>query len=279
MATDFQSRTSKWAGDTSCHFNTISSAECCSGFDIAIVRGPNKPPKKNTSCTTHHQSSLKQNDTKDFQESDCVGATKNDNTRNHTMYHQYASSAVSQTTAQNAHPSDLLQNLNNFAAADCERDNCNADNIQCNTKNNLDNANHLSFSAKDPSIGSGCGTRNSSMYSMDTGKKASLLDTAGIKKVPVDSKPQEMVQTSIAISADCYKKLTYAVLVGDTVRTCNTKLYASLPLQDKYMVKQRVQYPSGVTRIKLVLKSSHERLTTYYNCSYMYYLKHCRQFV
>ena len=59
--------------------------------------------------------------------------------------------------------------------------------------------------------------------------------------------------------SECYKKLTYAVLVGNTVRTCNTKLYASLPLQNKYMVKQRAQDSYGATRIRLVLKLNHER--------------------
>ena len=58
-------------------------------------------------------------------------------------------------------------------------------------------------------------------------------------------------------------KPSYAVLVGNSVRTYNTKLYASLPLQDKYMIKQRVQDASGATRIKLVLKSSNERLVNY----------------
>ena len=277
IATYLQSRTSLAEWITSFHFNfkiklfypvlkdTISSVECSSGFDIVIadiVRGPNKPPKKNTRTVLHDdQSSFNQNDSKYFQESDCVGATKNDNnTQNHNMYHQYTSNdAVSQTTAQKVHPSDLLQNLNNFAVADCERDNCNANGIQRNNKTNLDNVNHLSILAKDAVLD--CGTRNFSVHSVDTGEKATALLNTGIKKIPVDSKPQQTAENSFTITADGYKKLAYAVLVGDTVRTCNTKLYASLPLQDKYMVKQRVQYASGVTRIKLVLKSSHERLT------------------
>ena len=277
IATYLQSRTSLAEWITSFHFNfkiklfypvlkdTISSVECSSGFDIVIadiVRGPNKPPKKNTRTVLHDdQSSFNQNDSKYFQESDCVGATKNDNnTQNHNMYHQYASNdAVSQTTAQKVRPSDLLHSFDNFAAADSERDNCNANAIQCNSKTNHDNANHLSFLAKDPVLD--CGNINSSVDLVDTGEKTTALLNAGIKKIPVDSKPQQTTETSFTITADGYKKLTYAVLVGDTVRTCNTKLYASLPLPDKYMVKQRVQYASGVTRIKLVLKSSHGRLT------------------
>ena len=60
--------------------------------------------------------------------------------------------------------------------------------------------------------------------------------------------------------AGCYFEPSYAVSVGNTVRTYNTKLYASLPQQNKYMVKQRVQDPSRATKIKLVLQSSNERL-------------------
>lgn len=60
--------------------------------------------------------------------------------------------------------------------------------------------------------------------------------------------------------SDTGQRQSYAVLVGNTVRTINTKLYASLPMQDKFMVKQREQNLYGVTKVKLVLKSSHERL-------------------
>ena len=52
---------------------------------------------------------------------------------------------------------------------------------------------------------------------------------------------------------------SYVVLVGSRVRTVNTKLYASLPVHNKFMVKQREQNLFGVTKVKLVLKSSHER--------------------
>ena len=59
--------------------------------------------------------------------------------------------------------------------------------------------------------------------------------------------------------ADCNFNHLYPVLVGNTVRTYNTKLFASLPQQNKYMVKQRVRDASGATKIKLVLQSSNER--------------------
>ena len=83
-----------------------------------------------------------------------------------------------------------------------------------------------------------------------------------IMEIPVKSKPQKTGNSyTVTPCSDGYKKPSYVVLVGDTVRRCNTKLCASLPLQNKFMVKQRVQDSTGATRIKLVLKSSHERYT------------------
>ena len=61
-----------------------------------------------------------------------------------------------------------------------------------------------------------------------------------------------------AIPNVVYDKLCYAVLIGDTVKVCNTKLYASLPQQNKYMVKER----SKDHRVKLVLMSSSTRYIT-----------------
>ena len=58
-------------------------------------------------------------------------------------------------------------------------------------------------------------------------------------------------------------KQSYVVLIGKSVRTVNTKLYASLPVQNRFMVKQREQNLFGRTIVKLVLKSSHERLVTF----------------
>ena len=55
-------------------------------------------------------------------------------------------------------------------------------------------------------------------------------------------------------------KESYAVLIGQNVRTYNTKLYSSLPVRNKFMVKQREQNLFGRTIVKLVLKTSHERL-------------------
>ena len=57
-----------------------------------------------------------------------------------------------------------------------------------------------------------------------------------------------------------YKKATYAVLIGNTVRVCNTKLYASLPQCNRCMVKERVKDSSGTTRVKLKLMMFDNRL-------------------
>lgn len=53
-----------------------------------------------------------------------------------------------------------------------------------------------------------------------------------------------------------FNKPSYPVLIGNNVVVCDTKLFASLPLHDKYMVKERVQGVSGV-RAKLLLKSTY----------------------
>jgi len=51
---------------------------------------------------------------------------------------------------------------------------------------------------------------------------------------------------------DCYKKTSYA---GNSVRICNTKLYVPLTLCNKYMVKNRVEDASGITGVKLSVKT------------------------
>ena len=53
-----------------------------------------------------------------------------------------------------------------------------------------------------------------------------------------------------------YGKSFYAVLIGNTVRVCNTKVYASLPVCDKYMIKERVP---GTNRMRLSLKTTGNR--------------------
>ena len=60
--------------------------------------------------------------------------------------------------------------------------------------------------------------------------------------------------------ADCYSKATYAVLIGNSVRIYDTKMYASLPLHNKCMVKERIKDASGNTRVKMSLKTLQSRL-------------------
>ena len=67
--------------------------------------------------------------------------------------------------------------------------------------------------------------------------------------------------TTVAVEeSEVGQRQSYVVLVGSSIRTVNTKLYTSLPVYNKFMVKQREQNLFGVTKVKLVLKSSHERL-------------------
>ena len=75
--------------------------------------------------------------------------------------------------------------------------------------------------------------------------------------------------TSISVEETGHKQ-SYTVLIGNSVRPVNTKLYASLPLQNKFMVKQQEQNVYGSTIVRLVLKSSHERLVLSMNilCHY-----------
>lgn len=81
----------------------------------------------------------------------------------------------------------------------------------------------------------------------DQCKSHGIKELASIKNRDGDSRIPEKVQPT------SYNKSVYPVLVGDSVKVCNTKLYASLPQNDKYMVKEAV--PDS-TRFKLVLKSS-----------------------
>ena len=67
------------------------------------------------------------------------------------------------------------------------------------------------------------------------------------------------ITTDAVEESNAGQRQSYVVLVGSRVRTVNTKLYASLPVHNKFMVKQREQNLFGVTKVKLVLKSNNER--------------------
>ena len=53
-----------------------------------------------------------------------------------------------------------------------------------------------------------------------------------------------------------YNKSTYAVLIGNTVKVYSTNTFASFPHNNKFLVKERHQDSSGITRVKLSLKST-----------------------
>ena len=79
-----------------------------------------------------------------------------------------------------------------------------------------------------------------------------FFDSVNITTIPVEE-------------SELGQKQTYTVVIGHRVRTVNTKLYSSMPLRNKFMVKQREQNLYGVTRVKLVLKSSYDRLVGHVN--------------
>ena len=56
-----------------------------------------------------------------------------------------------------------------------------------------------------------------------------------------------------------YNKSTYAVLIGNSVKVYSTNVFATLPCNNKFLVKERHQDLSGVTRVKLTLQSTAEK--------------------
>ena len=78
-------------------------------------------------------------------------------------------------------------------------------------------------------------------------------------------------------AVEYYKKETYAVLIGDTVRVYNTKLYASLPMCNKFMVKERVKDSSGMARVKL--KTFESRFVFSFTISSLKGGKACADFI
>ena len=104
----------------------------------------------------------------------------------------------------------------------------------------------LSNSTYNDSIGFYHGTSAKNIKAAATASQA-LSTNASITSIPVEE-------------TEGGHKQSYAVLVGNSVRPVNTKLYASLPLRNKFLVKQQERNVYGSTIVKLVLKSSHERL-------------------
>ena len=264
--------------------DVISAIECSSGhgftatnvYESDIMRGPNKPPKKDTavlhqsSCTLHKSN---------VASSSNYGPLANDNC-NSDSFHA-AGSAVSQTSVPPTCQVGLLRNPNNFAGDECESDKLHGATMPTVHKTDHHNANLL----QNDLVGSNnyhptsdqtfsklslhtTYSRTATMHSACTSQPLKgtipLIAKDRIMEAPAltQSKPQTAVEKSSTIttnSHDCYMKSSYPVLVGNTVRTYNTKVYASLPQQNKYMVKQRVRDASGNTKAKLVLQSSNER--------------------
>lgn len=57
-----------------------------------------------------------------------------------------------------------------------------------------------------------------------------------------------------------YGHSEYPVLIRDTVVVYDTKAFASLPQQSKYMVKIKVKDTSGIYKVKMVLKSTNDNI-------------------
>ena len=250
---------------------TVFSVIATNLSESDFVRGPNKPPKNATS----HQSSFSQANVKCFNAHESITGEYSRDIATNTNYSLISSSycagsAVSQATEMPT-GNNLLLNHKNGAGDNCERDNHNADHTtrsvhKSDLLHSIDSGHVTSSitSTKTPILG--CNATNHTtilLPSVSTGQTLKSTTSLNTIETPIKSqKPaQKAVENPFTVTTcnDCYKKLSYVVLVGNTVRTCNTKLYASLPLQSKYMVKQRVQNSSGVTKIQLVVKSTYER--------------------
>ena len=96
----------------------------------------------------------------------------------------------------------------------------------------------------------------------ETTTKASHIwsrDNAAVIDLPY-THPEKTMEKNEGILAvpskpQYYHKSTYVVLIRDEVKVVNTKLYASLPSRNKYIVKERIP---GMNKVKLALKSSDE---------------------
>ena len=70
-----------------------------------------------------------------------------------------------------------------------------------------------------------------------------------------------------------YNKPTYAVLIGNSVKVYSTGTYASLPHSNKFLVKERHRDTSGITRVRLTLKSTENERYHISHCSAKNHLK------
>jgi len=93
--------------------------------------------------------------------------------------------------------------------------------------------------------------------------------TTGLSKLEKSKRKEEPVVYAAPSKPQFYNKYTYTVLIRDNVRVVNTKVYSSLPLHSKYMVKERVP---GTNKVKLAMKSCYERFViAIIICNYILY--------
>ena len=79
-------------------------------------------------------------------------------------------------------------------------------------------------------------------------------DSSAWQKINQPTKPSS--PSSLPEPKKGYNKSSYAVLIGDSVKVYSTNIFAALPSNNKFLVKERHQDLSGVTRVKLTLKST-----------------------
>ena len=225
----------------------ISDAECeisnlmqCS-VGVAITRGPgDNPTKLQLHASKNNESCFTKESTK--KSYDC---------NTNTEYQMGSSQAAVQVGATLPTKSNGLSCTSNFTGEKCEKDSMVA-NLKVNNRSICDTSKPSSNNIVDT-------TKAYKKAIQTPADSKTLQESTG--KVPSQPRPQLPVDNpEISRSHDAYyAKPSYVVLIGNTVRRCNTKLYASLPVQNKYMVKERLQDLCGITRVKLVLKASHER--------------------
>ena len=99
--------------------------------------------------------------------------------------------------------------------------------------------------------------------SNNDGSKQQKLHQSITKPLSPSSLPEPK---KVSTTGHGYNKSTYTVLIGDSVKVYSTSVFAALPCNNKFLVKERHQDLSGVTRVKLTLKSTEKE---------RYIISHC----
>ena len=98
--------------------------------------------------------------------------------------------------------------------------------------------------------------KESSVYTQDEASRRQIKNEP-VKILQETTLPSGLPESKLkSNTGHGYNKATYAVLVGNVVKVYNTNTFASLPHNNKFMVKERHQDAFGVTRVKLALKQS-----------------------